>query len=219
MLEALGVISIQHGRGAFVLNRSPVSGFLVSPWIRWLHEHAGALLELLEVREAIEAKAAELAARTATDASVARLQEVLARSEPVVRSLGDSSAAGDPDAIRPLVELDIEFHEAIADSSGNRVLADLVRRLGQALQGSREATLAIPGRARRSLQEHRAIVAAIRRRNPEAARRAMVRHVRSVAGEVRVLESGSQSAGGAARAAGRVAHSPAPSAASLQGVS
>ena len=190
ILETLGVIRIQHGRGAFVRTRSLVSGFLASPWMRWLLDNAGAVLELLQVREAIEAKAAQLAAVSATDEELAALRDILARTGPVVRRLSSASAPEGQEAIAPLVELDVSFHQAIADAARNRVLADLVRGLGEALQGSREATLAIPGRARRSLQEHRAVLAALRRRDPEGARRAMARHVQRVAEEVRLLEHG-----------------------------
>ncbi|MCL6645881.1 MAG: FCD domain-containing protein [Dehalococcoidia bacterium] len=81
-----------------------------------------------------------------------------------------------------------EFHRVLATATGNTVLRSLVETLGNALQGSREATVAIPGRIRRSTNEHRRIANAVRTGNPSAARAAMYAHVQRVIEEVRTIK-------------------------------
>ncbi|HXF81571.1 MAG TPA: FCD domain-containing protein, partial [bacterium] len=157
-LEAMGLVSVQHGRGVF-LRQAQAGDGVWHRWMTWIVEHGPSLLELLEVRAAIETKSADLAARHATPQHCARLEELLAQADRLVETPGLNSAA----LHAAYVQLDLEFHRAIADAAGNGVLRQLVDSLGSALRGSREATVALPGRIRRSTREHRRIAAAIRR--------------------------------------------------------
>jgi DNA-binding GntR family transcriptional regulator len=76
-------------------------------------------------------------------------------------------------------EKNLDFHFAIVDGSGNE-------RLKQMLSGDLHYLLRVyrhrahpkPGRAAEVLQEHRAIVDALERRDPAAAERAMREHLR-----------------------------------------
>ncbi|MDR7451213.1 MAG: FCD domain-containing protein [Armatimonadota bacterium] len=195
-LEAMGLVSVQHGRGVF-LRQAQAGDGVWHRWMTWIVEHGPSLLDLLEVRAAIETKSADLAARHATPQHCARLEEILAQAERLVKTSAADSAA----LHAAYVQLDLEFHRAIAEAGGNAVLRQLVESLGSALRGSREATVALPGRIRRSIREHRRIAAAIRRRTPSAARQAMEAHVRRVIEEVRRLPA--LSGGGTTRGTGR----------------
>lgn len=181
-LEAMGLVSVQHGRGVF-LRQAQAGDGVWHRWMTWIIEHGPSLLDLLEVRAAIEMKSADLAARHATVAQRARLAEILAQADRLVETSGADGAA----LHAAYVQIDLEFHRAIADATGNAVLRQLVESLGSALRGSREATVALPGRIRRSIREHRRIVEAIRRRDPLGARQAMEAHVQQVIDEVRRL--------------------------------
>jgi len=185
-LEAMGVVSISHGRGVFVEAVGP-DGVWGAHWMRWMLEHRPTLVELLEVREAVEGKSAWLAAKLGTATDLRRLARIL-RDAAALLATG-TGVRVDDGLLRAYVRLDRDFHHAIAAATRNHFLVAVVEGLGSALRGSREATLAIPGRLARSLREHRRIAEAIARRDPTGARRAMERHVRRVLDEVRSMEA------------------------------
>ena len=155
MLELLEVVEVRQGRGAFVVSSDVrPSGRLLR---HWLSAHRGEVLELLEVREALEATAAALAA----DGS-ARID--------VPGALGEAD-------LEALVDQDLKFHNSIASASGNPVLASLISELNGTLAESRFAMFAIPGRPERSHADHIEIAKTIRAGDATAARAAMQAHI------------------------------------------
>jgi DNA-binding FadR family transcriptional regulator len=79
-----------------------------------------------------------------------------------------------------LVERDVAFHDAVANASGSPLLADLLHELHETMNESRHATLRPPGRPAESANEHDAIITAIERADPRAARAAVAAHLESV---------------------------------------
>ncbi len=182
-LEAMGVVAIRHGSGVYLRGADPLNGVWSSRWLQWLLRHGASLEEVLQVREAVEAQAASLAAARATAQDVRRLEQVLAEGDALlVRHRGRPA---DDALLQAYVRLDEAFHDTLAQIAGNAFLRHLLQALASAIAESRAATLAIPGRIERSLREHRAILRAVSRRDPEAARRAMQTHVLQVLAEVR----------------------------------
>ena len=75
---------------------------------------------------------------------------------------------------------DDDFHIAIAAASKSpRLLRALVEELYDVMRLYRFRSSSRPGRAREALAEHRAILAALRRRDPSAAEAAMRAHIRA----------------------------------------
>lgn len=166
ILELLEVIVVRQGKGSYI--RSPEvrpGGALLR---HWLLAHKEEVLELLEVREALETKAAASAAERAA-----------------VISLPDQPEGAD---ITSLVQADIDFHNDIAGASGNVVLASLIKELNGVLEESRFAMFALPERPSISQTDHKRIVEAIERRNPDAAEIAMRDHIRRTYDEVNHLD-------------------------------
>jgi GntR family transcriptional repressor for pyruvate dehydrogenase complex len=95
-----------------------------------------------------------------------------------------------------LVEADTRLHDAIAEASGNSILAETLRSLSLLAMESRRVTWAIPGHPRRSVPEHGKVVQAIAARNKLAAAKAMFRHVRGAREEVLTTLSASVSLAG-----------------------
>jgi GntR family transcriptional repressor for pyruvate dehydrogenase complex len=155
MLELLEMIEVRQGRGAFVVSSDiRPSGRLLRHWLR---AHRDEVLELLEVREALESTAAFLAAQRGARVEV-----------PEEIDAGDLQA---------LVDQDLKFHGSIASASGNPVLASLISELNGTLTESRFAMFAISGRPKRSHSDHLAIANAIRAGDGTAARAAMQAHI------------------------------------------
>jgi GntR family transcriptional repressor for pyruvate dehydrogenase complex len=165
MLELLGALEIRQGKGAFVTSSDikPAQYLLRN----WLMTHQGELMELLEVREALESSAASSAAE---GGGVIEIPE------------------GVPfDQIEQLVANDVRFHNEIAHRSGNPVLASLIGELNGVLAESRYAMFAIPGRAQRSHHDHVAIAEAIKQHDSESARRAMQAHIAETRADVATI--------------------------------
>lgn len=155
-----------------------------------IHEHRGYfvptlgrddMLEIYELREAVDGIASRRAARSSTRPElVTALSRLLDRQRRCVR-------AGDIDGY---AELDMRFHQTIWDASGNRRLAAICENLvGQLRIGNNISTRA-PGRPEASLDEHRAIIDAIDAGDARGAERATRRHVRlASAALAKLLES------------------------------
>jgi len=75
---------------------------------------------------------------------------------------------------------DAEFHYSVALASGNGVVLKVIDILMELLRDTRERSLQVKGRSQKSLAGHRRILAAIRRRDAEAAKAAMRRHIEDV---------------------------------------
>lgn len=168
-LEAMGVIEVKPGVGSFVKNPSPTST-VSSRWIPWLVTHEREIMELVELRQALETRAASLAAERADSEQRTAIRTTL-------NEMGRAIADGDEAAT---VEADRTFHEALADASQNSLIADVLRLANNALAETREAILSLPGRPAKSLADHRLIWEAIEARDPERAEDAVLNHIRSV---------------------------------------
>jgi GntR family transcriptional regulator, transcriptional repressor for pyruvate dehydrogenase complex len=167
-LEALGLVRVQQGRGAFVGDRRSGLG---EPMARWLQLHRDEVLELHLVRGALDELAAQSAAARHDEAAIAAIAAVHERLAAAVE-------AGVP--IDELILVDIDFHTAIAEASGNRLLYDLMHDLHTYLAESRKFVLSTASRPRQSVAEHAEILAAIVAGDPELAVQATARHVAAI---------------------------------------
>ena len=128
------------------------------------------LVELFEMREALEGMACRLAAERISDAELSHLEAALEThsAEPDLAS-GKSyfQRGGDED-----------FHFGIARASGNvRLERHLCDDLYHLLRIYRFRSSTHSGRAKQALAEHRAILAALKSRDPHKAEAAMRHHI------------------------------------------
>ncbi len=170
-LESMGLVKIKSGDGTFVASSldsllSPVSSAILQQ--DFLHD-------IFEARKLLEPQVAALAAERADPEEVERLEAILLEQARQI-------AAGESG-----VESDTTFHSMLAQAAKNRVFLRLNESIVDSLRESRERSLQVPGRPARSLQGHRAILAAVRSRNPAGARRAMLAHLTAM--EQNVLAS------------------------------
>jgi GntR family transcriptional regulator, transcriptional repressor for pyruvate dehydrogenase complex len=175
VLEMQGVVESRPGDGRYL--RSDHVPDPARAWRHRLHRNREHLHQIWEAREAIESKAAELAARRATAQDIAAIKKAL-------RTLEAASLS-----VRRRFDLNRRFHLSVARASGNAVLEETVSTLLlQSSQfGFKEALHdrqwpALGGR-------HRAIFEAIVARDPAAARKAMVAHFHRMRGAIAVLET------------------------------
>ncbi|QYZ71298.1 GntR family transcriptional regulator [Neotabrizicola shimadae] len=130
------------------------------------------------IREAIEVAAAERVAETITES-----QLVLLRRNLVVQAalLKDGDTAG-------FHKTDAEMHELILGFTGLRHLAQVSDTVWLHVNRARRLILPVPGRPAQTLDEHRAILAALEAHDPVAARAAVQRHLRQLLHYLEPLE-------------------------------
>lgn len=131
------------------------------------------ILEMYRARILLEGAISEDAARNRTDYDLAILDRCL--SSGVTAESSPQQKTQDND----------RFHEAVWAASHNRTLVDLVSRVDIHLRRYPQTTLLYPGRWERAVEQHVAIAAAIRDRDPDRARRLSEEH-HSEAREIRL---------------------------------
>lgn len=168
-LHALGLVEIRHGSGTFV-RATNSDEKLREQWRQWTLRHAKRVHELLEIRRGLESFAAELAAERLADQGAEMMAEALAQ-------MAAAAAAAD---VAAAVEADALFHHGLCQATGNPTLVELDDTLCKPLVPERAAAWDLPGRAQRSIEEHRAIFDAVRRQDRHGARAALIAHLTSV---------------------------------------
>lgn len=162
-LSIMGVLTSRVGEGTSVAKDGGKFLETVMEW-RFITEKYD-IRNLMELRIALEGLTAACCAERAADADIEGLERLIARMEELV---------DDP---RRFGVFDLNFHLGIARASSNQVLFDLVSLIRGQLARALSAVLVLPDARPRSIEEHTAILMAIKRRNPEAARKAMQRHL------------------------------------------
>jgi DNA-binding FadR family transcriptional regulator len=177
MLAGRGLLDVGRGRRAIVIEPSGVafSDFLFT----LIQNDPKGLFDLIELRMSLEVQSATLAARRATRAGLVALENAL---QGMRASTADYNGEVDPDeALMRFHQHDASFHEAIALSSGNRMISYLFEAMAAPLRRafilSRRGHEARGGSLDDTLNAHVLILDAIRAGNPKAAGAAMRVHL------------------------------------------
>lgn len=139
----------------------PRKGIIVTP------VSLEAVVQTIEVRLLNECHCARLAAERASEEDLRILDDILARAEKELPRRNSER----------LMRLDREFHGAIAQSSRNAVLADVLGRLHDKSLRFWILSLNTPGHHARVHAQHRAILDAIHAHDPLAAEQTMRDHI------------------------------------------
>jgi DNA-binding GntR family transcriptional regulator len=128
------------------------------------------LYEVLQLREVLEGLACSLAAKNMTDAELRALSELLEQHQQQ-KSVQEGTGYYQESK-------DFDFHFRIVKGSRNvRLIQALCEDLYYLLRVYRYKSSTKPGRAKLALKEHKDIVAALMRRDPEDAERKMRLHI------------------------------------------
>lgn len=162
-LEVQGYIEVRIGSGAYVRalpGEADAPGFTVTAF------------ELMEARLLIEGEAAALAAVHIQDEELAELERLVAEIEQENRVSGGSTNA------------DHAFHMLIATATRNAVIRAQVEEMWRLRSTSPNCALLLEKARTANVQpvveEHKAVLDALRARDPSAARAAMRNHMSSV---------------------------------------
>ena len=131
------------------------------------------IVEMITVWAAIESMAARLAAPRITEEELAELRGLT------------EAFQDDPDAhIHEYSDANMAFHKAIIRMGGIDLMASLTENLFIHMRAVRAVTMTQDNRARRSIVDHRAIIAALAARDPDTAARLVREHTMGLAAHV-----------------------------------
>ncbi len=159
-LELSGIIEIRTGSGIYVTKKKPT--------LDRADKGVGPF-EILEIRYILESEACALAATRITDEQIEQLKSVLREMEEEEKQEDASEKA------------DWKFHSIIAEASQNSAIHSVINWLWE-LRNQSALSTAFLERIRKegihpSINDHRRIVEALEKRNPEKARMAMKIHI------------------------------------------
>lgn len=122
---------------------------------------------IYQVRGVLEGLAAKLFAVHATDEQLAKLERAVDVLEAAYRAKD----------VGRIMEVKSRFYDVLFEGSGNNIIGSVVRTMNARVNFLRCLSLSTPSRLPASIREIRAIVTAVKRRDPEAAFQASIAHV------------------------------------------
>ncbi|WP_354641677.1 FadR/GntR family transcriptional regulator [Kitasatospora camelliae] len=156
VLVHAGMLVSRQGEGTFVRSTSDPAAVLRGV-------QRSGVRDVLEVRAALEAEAARLAALRHTPEDIARMRDALAREAEVMASHPERTGR------EATVEHDLEFHTAVVDAAHNPALAEVYRYFGASVRESMRASFGDHEMPEVNLTTHRALVDAIESGDPDQA--------------------------------------------------
>ena len=179
LLAASQLIRVGRGRaGGIFVARTPNEGMAhnVSESIAlMLAAESVSMEELLDARLSLEVPIAGRAAVNADDQVVARLEQAIAAAE------------GHRPGTEPFNLADSTFHAVLAEASGNQLLHALTGWILEVLQPTLVVTISPLVDPKAILDQHRAVLRAVRRRQRLAAEKAMAAHIEYL---IQILDEG-----------------------------
>lgn len=172
-LQLMGLIEIKQGSGTFVRQLTPMD--FMSSLDSFLILKRESAIELIEARFEIESSVAKMAAEKGSREKILKIKEALT-------GMGNAVASAD---LESFIEMDVQFHLAVAESCHNEIMIKIVgilRRLMKQLIGLIFYDMDVD---KQKLMQftytiHEKIYKAIFNRDPEAAKRSMQNHLRDV---------------------------------------
>ena len=185
-LAFVRILDVRQGDGTYVTSLRPELLLEAVSFVVDFHQD-DSVLNFLEVRRIVEPAATALAARLAGTADIEALERYL---DPAIAGLPPSE----------FVELDREFHRSVVALCGNPVLVSLLESIAGPIHRARVwRGVTDPAAAERTLVEHRGILDALGRHDPDVAAARAVAHIAGVEDWLRRASLGPERPGKPAR--------------------
>jgi DNA-binding FadR family transcriptional regulator len=169
-LASLGIVRVQQGKRTVVQDETEWN-VLAPVVLQAFHQEGRAdelTAHLYDVRLALETNAAAWTAQRGSREELDRLASLAERMRAI--------AAGPRDLPR-FLDVDLEFHNVVGAAARNLVLRGVMRALHAFLSAYWQDSRIVGDQLETLAAQHAAIAAAIGRRDPDRARRAMEAHL------------------------------------------
>ncbi|MGH3442192.1 MAG: FadR/GntR family transcriptional regulator [Nitriliruptorales bacterium] len=175
VLEANGLVDIRVGAGGGAFVTAPGSDNVAEGISNMLLLRSTTPQAVTETRIILEVGMLPFVCERATEEDLAELERLCDKGQTALEGGDDYD-----------VSISAEFHTALAQATHNPVIEALTHSLHQPLEASlRTAKRKAPQMGREGVREHRALVAAIRGKDPEKAQEIMRRHLARTAKRVK----------------------------------
>lgn len=164
VLQTMGFVEIQHGRGAYIARTSEPDKASLSGWFA---ENEMELMDYMQVRMVVEPLATRLAIEHCTPQDVSVLRSIQHDTEQAVMNNDAAMVA----------VCDEKFHARIFESSGNKLLCSIGEIVLEAMKVFRSRTFFIPENARNVLAPHARIFHAFETKDALEGERCMKEHI------------------------------------------
>lgn len=173
-LAVMGYLDVQQGRGTFIAKELPGADPPVTQLKAALQ--AGSLLDLIELRETLECKAAELAAERIEARQLTQLKQSL-------RDMEES-----PDDYHRFFKADLEFHTLLSEATANRIFSEMLRFLLAKVVDQHEkfrTSLLSPAYRAHSIRTLKQVLACLEREDGRGAAEWMRDHLNAIRRELK----------------------------------
>lgn len=165
-LEHQGLVRIRQGDGTRVEDFMKTAGLdLVAHLLPLAKDEPSIVIDVLEFRTIYARQLVRLAAERATDADVERLRAVVTEAADTELSPED------------LLGHDFRFYIVLGEAAKNRVMTLLINQVRDAVRAHGPLLALVMGSADAVRQHHRAVLAAIEARDPDAAEAAVAAYM------------------------------------------
>ena len=185
-LAYVGLVQMRPGEGTYVTDNAHSLAHRIHT--RGILKSEKELQDVSEARLILETELAAMAAERLEAGDLERLEQILGEMKQCLDGDGHHYAA-----------LDVDFHLAIAKSSKNQLMYELLAPIRHVLQDFIAKSQQLPGIKENAHEHHARILSALRQRNPEKARREMRAHLQTCEKAFTLLEKISESAPGPRR--------------------
>jgi GntR family transcriptional repressor for pyruvate dehydrogenase complex len=175
------MVQMRPGEGTYVLDSAQSLADRIRT--RGILKSEKELQDVSEARLILETELAAMAAERTEPGDLETLEEILRDMKRCLQGDGRDYAA-----------LDVDFHLAIAKTSKNQLLYELLAPIRSVLQDFIAKSQEMPGIKENAHEHHAKILAAIRQRNPDKARREMRSHLQTCEKAFTLLERISEGA-------------------------
>lgn len=161
-LEGLGLLTVEPGRGVFVVDPESFSG-------RWRFASRYTLDDVYTVRASLESLAVQLTSQKASLAQINSLDDYVDQLDVAVKQ-ADLPAMADADRA---------FHRRLAELSGNALLQEILDTFDMVISESKNIAFldSSPKTPRAVVNEHKAIVTSLKKKNAGDAIRDIQNHI------------------------------------------
>ncbi|WKX70553.1 FadR/GntR family transcriptional regulator [Streptomyces sp. XD-27] len=179
-LQAMGIVEIRHGFGTYVgpMSMAPMIEGLIFRTVAGHYRGEDSLLQLLELREAVETGLVARLAGRIPEEDLAGLDAVVARME-------EEAAAGAVGA-----DTDRAFHAALYRHLDNLLLSEVLEAFWDAFHRVRTDLVDVHQDPRVTCAQHREILAAVRSGDAVRAEQAVRDHFGNIRARLRSAHQG-----------------------------